>query len=871
MADTSSWTASQEVRVENGYGYGVIGADLHVYPDRGPVYLLTGHRGPCKPTLDTEEDTRFPAQPSRVLNARYAMVDFTGRKHDLERLSQWRDGGTHRLAAVWLHGPGGQGKTRLADEFAQLSAALGWLVVDARHGPGSILPAPGSTDLRLSGAAGLLLLVDYADRWPLSHLSLLLSNAVLRRDHPARVLFIARSAHPWPAVRAVLEDLNAHATDLPLAPLPADTGLADRRAMFEAARRCFARLYKLHEQDPADPPDRLGQPEFGLPLMLHMAALVGVDSRARGLEGPTVNLSAYLLDRERAHWTRLYETGRGQLDFRTPPGTMAHAVFTAALHGAAPYAEALDTVASLGLDTQPSRILQDHAVCYPPATADAALEPLYPDRLAEDFLALTIPGHTLSAHPPEPWAPRLAGLLTGATPGRAPVPVPRTARAIAFLAASAAPGRWPHVGAHLDQILSTAPHLARTAGNDALVALARVDQIRSDTLAAVTATLPAPGGDGDLIEGAAAIVRRLTHERLRENVDVVARATARAELVEYLIDGNLDLVATEESRSAIEELEEAYARWSDRPGITAAYALALHLQSTVSSMNRQEDAARDELSRSVALYRTCGPDAAPGLTGALVDLAATLGAEGRAQEAVDVQREALGLAQRLAKRNPEMHERTLGDCWNNMAAHLWGAGRREEALEAAQRAVKIRRVLADADLQTHGQRLSQSLRNVFLFLYWMDRNEEALQQGRVATALLRELAAANPYRFQGSLADWLAVFAGVSGSTQEFLDEALASIAESLAILGRMATQELRFSWRHGQTLGTLDRSCETAAMLLHRLGRDEESALAGRIRSSLRFIGGGPPPRTFTRLAMLLERLGRADDARWLAPWGQE
>ncbi|MEU2395755.1 hypothetical protein [Streptomyces sp. NPDC007369] len=40
-----------------------------------------------------------------------------------------------RLAAPWLHGPSGQGKTRLADHFAGLSTAIGWKVVAATHGP----------------------------------------------------------------------------------------------------------------------------------------------------------------------------------------------------------------------------------------------------------------------------------------------------------------------------------------------------------------------------------------------------------------------------------------------------------------------------------------------------------------------------------------------------------------------------------------------------------------------------------------------------------------------------------------------------------------------------------------------------------------
>ncbi|MFF4264571.1 hypothetical protein [Streptomyces virginiae] len=202
-------------------------------------------------------------------------------------------------------------------------------------------------------------------------------------------------------------------------------------------------------------------------------------------------------------------------------------------------------MAGLGLGTPTERILKDHAVCYPAMFADSALEPLYPDRLAEDFLALTIPRHALSAHPPAIWAPRLVRVLTGAAEGRPAPPASRIARSMTVL--TAAPGRWPYVGV-MDQILTTSPHLARTAGNDALMALAQVDRSCTDTLAAVVATLPAPGHDGDLGEGAAAMVRRLTLRLIRESTDISVRAAARAELVEYVIDAGQDVMATEESR-----------------------------------------------------------------------------------------------------------------------------------------------------------------------------------------------------------------------------------------------------------------------------------------------------------------------------------
>ncbi|MFD9403098.1 hypothetical protein ACFWA4_30290 [Streptomyces sp. NPDC060011] len=141
------------VHVESGFGYGVIGADLHVFPDRGPVYLLTEYR----PHPTTRDNSWLIAQPSRLLSARFQIVDFTGRDQEQAELASWRDQPGPRLSARWLHAPGGQGKTRLAAQFAECSAAAGWKVVAATHGSGAILPVAESQDLRLGNATGLLL------------------------------------------------------------------------------------------------------------------------------------------------------------------------------------------------------------------------------------------------------------------------------------------------------------------------------------------------------------------------------------------------------------------------------------------------------------------------------------------------------------------------------------------------------------------------------------------------------------------------------------------------------------------------------------------------------------------------------------------
>jgi hypothetical protein len=103
---------AQNVTASNGFAYGAIGADIHVSDDGVPVYLLANWQA------EPEADQAWLWElPSRMLNARFAVVPFTGRDGDLAELHQWKGEGP-RLAVRWLHGPGGQGKTRLAAKLA---------------------------------------------------------------------------------------------------------------------------------------------------------------------------------------------------------------------------------------------------------------------------------------------------------------------------------------------------------------------------------------------------------------------------------------------------------------------------------------------------------------------------------------------------------------------------------------------------------------------------------------------------------------------------------------------------------------------------------------------------------------------------------
>lgn len=128
----------QIVRAENGFAYGSIGADIHVFGDGIPLYLLEDWR-PEPPV-----DQRWLRElPSRMLNTRFAVVAFTGRKADVTGLR-------NRMSRAG----------RLHDALAPLEEAVGILGRLAGLDPGAY-----NTELTtcLSNLGDLLNLLDRPD------------------------------------------------------------------------------------------------------------------------------------------------------------------------------------------------------------------------------------------------------------------------------------------------------------------------------------------------------------------------------------------------------------------------------------------------------------------------------------------------------------------------------------------------------------------------------------------------------------------------------------------------------------------------------------------------------------------------------------
>src|SRR5262249_44578739 len=156
------------------------------------------------------------------------------------------------------------------------------------------------------------------------------------------------------------------------------------------------------------------------------------------------------------------------------------AVYTATLTGPHPPTAAVALLERTHIRAGPAAtaLLDDHATCYPPTQPQTVLEPLYPDRLREDFIALQTPRHHLDMDPPghrvtgkprviyaaDPWAGDAAEVLLTPDDG---TPLRYTTRAVTVLTAAA--HRWAHLRTqHLTPLLHEHPRLAVEAGGAAL-------------------------------------------------------------------------------------------------------------------------------------------------------------------------------------------------------------------------------------------------------------------------------------------------------------------------------------------------------------------------------------------------------------------
>jgi hypothetical protein len=410
-------------------------AALHVVPayvllrDPAFVAVLAVHAGAVSVGCEaielqpiTDATVRVVAgepvgSPAALLTARHAVVPFHGREDLLAELHAWA--GRPGLGVWLLHGPGGQGKTRLAREFADRLGREGWAGV-------WLAAAADAGGVRVLAAVSrsTVVVVDYAESRAAQLMAVFRVLAGVAPGVSVKVVLLARTAGAWWEELAagggeVVRDIAELAV---LRVLPVlDEGEAARSEAYWAAVSAFAVALgaapgvsgrswaavaaSLSAARSVVSLSRLGA--GSTVLAVQMTALADLLDSVSGPDGPdgpeSVGVGAVgrdgvrgpedrVLDHERGYWLST-ATARGLM-----PGlslaTLTDVVVAAAVLGPVGVDAVGGVVARVpGVADQPAdrrdAVRGWLTAVYPPG-GEGVFEGLVPDRLAERLVGRSI-------------------------------------------------------------------------------------------------------------------------------------------------------------------------------------------------------------------------------------------------------------------------------------------------------------------------------------------------------------------------------------------------------------------------------------------------------------------------------------------------
>ncbi|MGW1339391.1 tetratricopeptide repeat protein [Streptomyces rubiginosohelvolus] len=741
-----------------------------------------------------------PVTPAALLEAGRQTVPFHGRENLVAQLEAWCDQGG--FGAWLLHGPGGQGKTRLAHHLTHLLRPQGWTV---------LWPRPDARPDRLRevrrAAKPLLVILDYAENRPGQLAALIEAAAEHPGTSPFKLLLLARTADDWwqqasTATRQA-EDHLATARANFLTPLE---DKPDRRARhyFDAARALATALPTVsglagHDWAAAGaalvPPRHLGEDDaYGNALTLHMTALADLLDTARtdpadgtGEEEDAHDVEDRLLGHEARYWQGS-ATARG-----LTPGlgmdTLRVALAAAHLVGASDREQAdllwrrLPALADQPRDRR-NEVTAWLSTIYPaPSRNGPPWGALQPDRLAERHT-----GRTLDT------APHLADhLLNGADSAQAEQLL------TVYCRAAAHPAFRGRLDTHLTDICirhhrQLSQHIVATATRSdhsapltsALDTLATDPAIRLDDLEVLYSRFPL---SSHLLASTAVRLADTIADRYRflaeSNPDAYLPGLATA-----LNNLSVELAGVGRRAEGLTTIQEAVAiRRSLAKANPNAYlpdlATALNNCSNLLGEVGRRDEGLEAVQEAIGHYRrlaTANPDTyLPDLAMTLNNLSIRLGGVGRRDEGLEAVREAIGHYRPLAKVNPDAHLPDLAAALNNLSVRLGEVGRHDEGLAAIQEAVDIRRSLAKVDPDAYLPALASALNNLSVDLAAVGRRDDGLEAVREAIGHYRPLAKANPDAYLSDLATVLSNLAVDLGMVRRRA-EGLAVIHEAVAV-----------------------------------------------------------------------------------------
>jgi tetratricopeptide (TPR) repeat protein len=333
------------------------------------------------------------SSPAALLKARRQVVPFRGRTALLNSLHSWCD--EAGFGAHLVHGPGGQGKTRLAQQLLSARSLGGWatLWLNARASRSEI-------SVLKDAAKPLLVVLDYAET-RLEQLSAVLEAAARHGSRtPFKILLLARTAGEWWSAAHSSSSIAGEMLDgAGITALPElEPEIQGRKEAYLQAIEYFSRaLPQVRGQQNHDwrslaanlITPTVDSSALSNVLTLHMTALADLlDVVGNGSESPSEAVEDRLLIHERHYWTTTAAT------FGLTPGlsmdTLSDALAAAFLCGAQDAEEGealLNRVPSLADQTHDrrSRVRYWIESLYP-AYDRRPWDTLQPDRLAEHFI-----------------------------------------------------------------------------------------------------------------------------------------------------------------------------------------------------------------------------------------------------------------------------------------------------------------------------------------------------------------------------------------------------------------------------------------------------------------------------------------------------
>ncbi|QKW23850.1 trypsin-like peptidase domain-containing protein [Kitasatospora sp. NA04385] len=767
--------------------------------------------------------------PAALLRPEREVVPFHGRGELLEELVGWCV--QPDTAVLLVHGPGGQGKTRLVRELVERltsDPAHGrWTAVWAASGaPGE--DGPDLAPLRETPRR-VLVVLDYAEQ-RIGQLAKLLESLSGHRL-PFKVVLIARTGGEWrerAKVRgeAVADQLGRAAT-VALPALVTDAG--ERPELYRQAAGAFAGQLRLlpgrGEVDWAGkaaalPPRDLGDLRYANPLTLHMTALADLldagdpppdapRSSPGGLVAAPVenpdDAEARLLLHEERYWNGvLAANGVPARNGVGPAGPTAEAFRDAlaatVLLDTGDYARAdavLRRIRGLSDDARRGIVEKCLIAAYPPAGAAAGpWGAVQPDRVAERFAGRRVLEQpyllsALSADLAPDDAERLLTVLTRAAHHR-PLRAELAPRITELCTAS------PDVLAL--PAITAATHVEEAAPlTDALLRL--LDSPHSDPERLASWAEVLPGSSYNLGPWAVRLLERSLEAPGGSGGDAVeellSRSRTQRRLARWYSEVGDYARALSTVGDAVEALTAATALHG--PGtphgaaLRSALAGCLNNRAVFQTRTGQWDQALASADLAVQgfelLERNSGLDQPEHLLtslgtratayGDLGDLARSLAdwtavVERRREQAADGTEEAV-VALALAL--------------NNLALSQRGWSRGEECLRTSREALALLRPLAGRRPDAHRHLLTKVLGTLANCLGDTGHPAEALEVSREVVALRRRLAEGRPAAYRGELAQSLNSLS-IELSRAGLGREALAAVQEAVEHYEELAREQ---------------------------------------------------------------------------------